>query len=462
MAKTTLNVHNGKSMEDKHFSDLGRVEAIRQLYEGTAYEPFAPVRFESAAQAVVTSASRLFVEGIDFNLVYFPLKHLGYKCVTAATGELYAAFAHPQTLQLRLGVSAKLDFREIRELWEGAVTAAREHGYGSVGLDLVPSPNGLTISVSATGGTTRLVAKRRLAPRSKDLLCISGNLGAAYLGLQLLERGRTQFEAGKEKVETELSALVKEKQAMGTDAREVGIALVRRLLQISGINRPAIVLYFAPPYCPHSTLKEDEKEKFDSLPDQYSHLYLAIGGVLSAVILIEDPIKDEAKDAIRALHEAGFSRVVMLTGDSGRTAKAVAKLIGVDDFRAEVLPEDKAAFIKQEHEAGRKVVMVGDGVNDLPALSAADVGVAINSGAAIAREIADITISADDLRELVVLRRLSSALMKRIDGNYRRIMAFNGGLIGLGLLGMMPPARAALLHNISTIYFSVDSMKNLL
>ena len=190
-------------MAEQHFSDLGRVEAIRLLYEGTAYEPFAPVRFESAAQAVVTSASRLFVEGIDFNLVYFPLKHLGYKCVTAATGELYAAFAHPQTLQLRLGVSAKLDFREIRELWEGAVTAAREHGYGSVGLDLMPSPNGLTISVSATGGTTRLVAKRRLAPRSKDLLCISGNLGAAYLGLQLLERGRTQFEAGKELPELE-------------------------------------------------------------------------------------------------------------------------------------------------------------------------------------------------------------------------------------------------------------------
>lgn len=211
-----------------------------------------------------------------------------------------------------------------------------------------------------------------------------------------------------------------------------------------------------------AVLKEDEKEKFDSLPDQYSHLYLAIGGVLSAVILIEDPIKDEAKDAIRALHEAGFSRVVMLTGDSGRTAKAVAKLIGVDDFRAEVLPEDKAAFIKQEHEAGRKVVMVGDGVNDLPALSAADVGVAINSGAAIAREIADVTISEDDLKALVTLRRLCNGLNQRTTRNYRFILTFNSGLIVLGMLGLLQPTMTALLHNMSTILIALHSMTNVL
>ncbi|MEE8816895.1 MAG: heavy metal translocating P-type ATPase [Lachnospiraceae bacterium] len=211
-----------------------------------------------------------------------------------------------------------------------------------------------------------------------------------------------------------------------------------------------------------AVLKEDEKEKFDSLPDQYSHLYLAIGGVLSAVILIEDPIKDEAKDAIRALHEAGFSRVVMLTGDSGRTAKAVAKLIGVDDFRAEVLPEDKAAFIKQEHEAGRKVVMVGDGVNDSPALSAADVGVAINSGAAIAREIADVTISEDDLKALVTLRRLCNGLNQRTTRNYRFILTFNSGLIVLGMLGLLQPTMTALLHNMSTILIALHSMTNVL
>lgn len=211
-----------------------------------------------------------------------------------------------------------------------------------------------------------------------------------------------------------------------------------------------------------AVLKEDEKEKFDSLPDQYSHLYLAIGGVLSAVILIEDPIKDEAKDAIRALHEAGVSRVVMLTGDSGRTAKAVAKLIGVDDFRAEVLPEDKAAFIKQEHEAGRKVVMVGDGVNDSPALSAADVGVAINSGAAIAREIADVTISEDDLKALVTLRRLCNGLNQRTTRNYRFILTFNSGLIVLGMLGLLQPTMTALLHNMSTILIALHSMTNVL
>lgn len=184
-------------MAELHFSDLGRVEAIRQLYEGTPFRAFESPAFESADRAVVTSVSRLFVEGIDFNLVYFPLKHLGWKCVTAVSGELYAAFSHPKALQLRFGVSAKLDFKEIRELWEGAAAAAREYGFRTVGLDLTPSPNGLVISVSACGETTRLMEKRRSAPKSKDLLCVSGNLGAAYLGLQLLERGRGCFEEGK-------------------------------------------------------------------------------------------------------------------------------------------------------------------------------------------------------------------------------------------------------------------------
>ena len=207
---------------------------------------------------------------------------------------------------------------------------------------------------------------------------------------------------------------------------------------------------------------DEEAARFENLPDDCSLLYLALGGKLAAVICIEDPIRKEALSVVGDLHREGFSRVVMMTGDSHRTAASVAARLGMDEFFSEVLPEDKAAFIRREHEAGRKVVMIGDGINDSPALSEADAGVAIAAGAAIAREIADITISADDLRELIVLRRLSSALMTRIDGNYRRIMTFNGGLIALGLLGMMPPARAALLHNISTIYFSVDSMKNLL
>ena len=207
---------------------------------------------------------------------------------------------------------------------------------------------------------------------------------------------------------------------------------------------------------------EEAKEKFENLPEDCSHLYLAIGEELAAVICIEDPIREEAYRVVNDLHGEGFTRVVMMTGDSRRTAAAVASRLGMDEFFAEVLPEDKAAFIRREHEAGRKVVMIGDGINDSPALSEADAGVAIAAGAAIAREIADITISADDLHELIVLRRLSTALMGRIDGNYRRIMAFNGGLIALGFFGMMPSVRAALLHNLSTIYFSVDSMKNLL
>ena len=207
---------------------------------------------------------------------------------------------------------------------------------------------------------------------------------------------------------------------------------------------------------------EEDRARFESLPDDCSLLYLALGGTLAAVICIEDPIRPEAVRVVDDLHAVGFSRVVMMTGDSRKTAAAVAARLGMDDFYAEVLPEDKAAFIRSEHEAGRKVVMIGDGINDSPALSEADAGIAIAAGAAIAREIADITISADDLRELVVLRRISNALMARIDGNYRRIMTFNGALIALGLMGRMPSARAALLHNISTIYFSVDSMKNLL
>ena len=210
------------------------------------------------------------------------------------------------------------------------------------------------------------------------------------------------------------------------------------------------------------TLPEGAQEKFDALPGDCSLLYLALDRELAAVICIEDPIRGEAKSVVEDLHGAGFSRVVMMTGDSRRTAEAVAGRLGMDEFYAEVLPEDKAAFVKKEHEAGRKVVMIGDGINDSPALSEADAGIAISAGAAIAREIADITISADDLHELVVLRRLSNALMDRINQNYRRIMSFNGLLIALGFFGCLPSARAALLHNLSTIYFSVDSMKDLL
>ena len=210
------------------------------------------------------------------------------------------------------------------------------------------------------------------------------------------------------------------------------------------------------------TIPEGAQDQFDALPEDCSLLYLAVDSRLAAVICIEDPIREEAVNVVSALHDVGFSRVVMMTGDSRKTAAAVADRLGMDEFYAEVLPEDKAAFIRREHEAGRKVVMIGDGINDSPALSEADAGIAIAAGAAIAREIADITISADDLRELVVLRRLSNGLTSRIDSNYRRIMTFNGALIVMGLFGCMPSARAALLHNVSTIYFSLDSMKNLL
>ena len=181
-------------MAEETFSDLGRVEAIAKLYEGTPYKPFEEACFETSGKSVIQTKARTFIEGIDFDLTYFPLKHLGYKCVTAVTGELYASFSHPRTLEIRLGISAKLDFKHIKEVWEGAVTAAKEHGYTNVGLDLLPSPNGLTISTSAVGETTLLQSKRRLAAKSMDLICVSDNLGAAFMGFQVLERERKAFE----------------------------------------------------------------------------------------------------------------------------------------------------------------------------------------------------------------------------------------------------------------------------
>ena len=181
-------------MAEETFSDLGRVEAIAKLYEGTPYKPFESGRFETSGKSYVTTHSRTFIEGIDFDLVYFPLKHLGYKCVTAVTGELYADFSHPRTLDLRLGISSKLDFKHIKEVWEGAVAAAKEHGYKKVSLDLLPSPNGLTVSVSAAGETSLLMEKRRPAAKSMDLICVSDNLGAAFMGFQVLEREKKAFE----------------------------------------------------------------------------------------------------------------------------------------------------------------------------------------------------------------------------------------------------------------------------
>ena len=180
-------------MTEERFSDLGRVEAIAKLYEGTPYKPYGTCFFETSGKCFVSTQSRVFIEGIDFDLIYFPLRHHGYKCVTAVTGELYAEFAHPRTMDIRIGISSKLDFSQIKEVWEGVVTAAKEHGYENVSLDLTPSPNGLTISVSSSGETSLLMAKRRPAAKTMDLICISDNIGAAYLGFQILEREKKKF-----------------------------------------------------------------------------------------------------------------------------------------------------------------------------------------------------------------------------------------------------------------------------
>ena len=205
-----------------------------------------------------------------------------------------------------------------------------------------------------------------------------------------------------------------------------------------------------------------DEAKFDALPEQYSHLYLAISGVLAAVICVEDPLRAEAREVIEGLRALGVSKLVMMTGDSDKTARAAAAAVGVDEYFSEVLPEDKANFIRAEHALGRKVIMLGDGVNDSPALSEADAGIAVSDGAAIAREVADITVGADDLYSLLILKRLSDALMARIHGNYRKIIGFNLMLIVLGVIGVLPPATSALLHNASTLAISLKSMTNLL
>ncbi len=209
-------------------------------------------------------------------------------------------------------------------------------------------------------------------------------------------------------------------------------------------------------------IRPEDQPRFDALDPGCSWLYLAIGGVLSAAIGILDPLRPEAEEIVELLHQAGIGKAVMLTGDSRNTAATIAKTLQIDDYRAEVLPEDKAAYIKAEQTQGRTVVMIGDGINDAPALSLADVGIAIGSGATIAREVADITIAAEDLRELVLLRRLSEKLMQRIGRNYRFVIGFNGALIFLGALGLLPPATSALLHNSSTLLLSMDCLTPLL
>ena len=209
-------------------------------------------------------------------------------------------------------------------------------------------------------------------------------------------------------------------------------------------------------------IPEGMEARFQTLPEEYSHLYLAIEHQLVAVICIEDPLREEAAEVIQKLKQQGIKKVVMMTGDSERTASAIARRVGIDEYYSEVLPEDKARFVETEKAAGKKVIMIGDGINDSPALSAADVGIAISDGAEIAREIADITVGADDLQQLVVLKDISNALVKRIHRNYRMIVGFNTGLIVLGICGVLPPTMSALLHNTSTIAISLNSMRNLL
>ena len=212
----------------------------------------------------------------------------------------------------------------------------------------------------------------------------------------------------------------------------------------------------------HCIVPEEELEKFNTLPDACSHLYLAVGGVLAAVICIEDPLRKEAPDIIRQLRKRKIQKIVMLTGDSEKTAAAIAKQAGVDEYRSEVLPEDKCAYIKQAHGEGRVVIMLGDGVNDSPALSESDCGIAVSDGAAIAREIADVTIADDSLYTLLTLKDTADLLKRRIQRNYRFIMTFNSALILFGAMGVLSASASAWMHNLSTLLISADSMTDLL
>jgi len=209
-------------------------------------------------------------------------------------------------------------------------------------------------------------------------------------------------------------------------------------------------------------IPEDKKDLFEALPNEYSHLYFAKNGKIAACILIKDPMRKEARSVVEHLREQGFQHIVMMTGDSEKTAARIAAEAGIDEYYAEVLPEDKARFVEKKKAEGHRVIMVGDGINDSPALSASDAGIAINDGAEIARQIADITISSEDLESIVVLKRISTLLMKRIRFHYGTIVGFNTALIGLGIAGVLPPAISAMLHNGSTVALGLRSSTNLL
>lgn len=262
------------------------------------------------------------------------------------------------------------------------------------------------------------------------------------------------------------NAVVNEAKARGLDHEEqhskVEYIVAHGISSLVGDEKVVIGSYHFVFEDENCTVPQDEQDKFDTIPNEYSHLYMAINRTLVAVICIEDPIKDNVKQTLDDLRANGIDKIVMMTGDSERTAKAVAEKLGIDEYHAEVMPEDKAMFIEKMQTDGNSVIMVGDGINDSPALSKADVGIAISSGAAIAREIADITVSSDDLNSLVTLKEISNLLMARIRSNYRSIMSFNSALIVLGVVGVIPPTTSAFLHNASTLAFTLKSMTKLM
>lgn len=262
------------------------------------------------------------------------------------------------------------------------------------------------------------------------------------------------------------NAVVNEAKARGLDHAEqhskVEYIVAHGISSLVGDEKVVIGSYHFVFEDENCTVPQDEQDKFNAIPNEYSHLYMAINRTLVAVICIEDPIKTNVKQTLDDLRANGIDKIVMMTGDSERTAKAVAEKLGIDEYYAEVMPEDKAMFIKKMQTDGNSVIMVGDGINDSPALSKADVGIAISSGAAIAREIADITVSSDDLNSLVTLKEISNLLMARIRSNYRSIMSFNTALIVLGVVGIIPPTTSAFLHNASTLAFTLKSMTKLM
>ncbi len=415
---------------------------VRETSGSTRYEKIVTMieDSEKLKSAVEGRAEHLADRLVPYTLLGTGLVYVLTGNVTKALAVLMVDFSCALKLSMPISVLSA-----IREASTCQITVK-----GGKYLEAVAEAN--TIVFDKTGTLTRAKPAVRevftfCERNADDLLCLAACLEEHFPHSMAKAVVTAAAERGLEHEEThsKVEYIVAHGIASAVDGQKVVIGSYHFVFEDEGC-----------------VIDATQQAKFDALPKEYSHLYLAIDGQLAAVICIEDPLREEAAEVIRGLREAGFTRIVMMTGDNAHTAEVIAKQVGITEYYSEVLPEDKANFVQKETQKDNKVIMVGDGVNDSPALSAASVGIAISDGAEIAREIADITVAADNLHELLKLRRLSTLLMKRIRTNYRVIVGVNAGLIALGVAGVFPPATSALFHNLSTLLISLQDMQNLL